>query len=100
MRPAAKPWRAFQLIRVALLPVIYHILKQGADPGRAAFHNRELARGKTKHAPPSGGCKDVKEGMRRAMASPFTVIIIGLLVEVVNFRTVENHTVRRWGMQS
>ena len=28
-----------------------------------------------------------------------TVIIIGLLVESVIFRTVETHTVRKWGMQ-
>lgn len=28
-----------------------------------------------------------------------TVIIIGLLVEVVVFRTLENHTVLKWGMQ-
>jgi NitT/TauT family transport system permease protein len=28
-----------------------------------------------------------------------TVIIIGLLVESVVFRTVETHTVRKWGMQ-
>jgi NitT/TauT family transport system permease protein len=28
-----------------------------------------------------------------------TVIIIGLLVEVIVFRTLENHTVRKWGMQ-
>jgi NitT/TauT family transport system permease protein len=28
-----------------------------------------------------------------------TVIIIGLLVESVIFRTLEEHTVRRWGMQ-
>jgi NitT/TauT family transport system permease protein len=28
-----------------------------------------------------------------------TVIIIGLLVESVIFRTIEIHTVRKWGMQ-
>jgi NitT/TauT family transport system permease protein len=28
-----------------------------------------------------------------------TVIVIGLLVESVVFRTVETHTVRKWGMQ-
>jgi NitT/TauT family transport system permease protein len=28
-----------------------------------------------------------------------TVILIGLLVENVIFRTIEDHTVRRWGMQ-
>jgi NitT/TauT family transport system permease protein len=28
------------------------------------------------------------------------VILIGLLVENVIFRTVEDRTVRRWGMQS
>jgi NitT/TauT family transport system permease protein len=28
-----------------------------------------------------------------------TVIIIGLLVENVIFRSIENATVRRWGMQ-
>ena len=33
-------------------------------------------------------------------AGLFTVILIGLLVENVIFRTVEVHTVRRWGMQS
>jgi NitT/TauT family transport system permease protein len=33
-------------------------------------------------------------------AGLFTVIVIGLLVENVIFRTVENRTVRRWGMQS
>ena len=33
-------------------------------------------------------------------AGLFTVIIIGLLVEVVIFRTIENHTVCRWGMQN
>ena len=33
-------------------------------------------------------------------AGLFTVIIIGLLVENVIFRTVEQRTVRRWGMQS
>lgn len=33
-------------------------------------------------------------------AGLFTVILIGLLVEVVIFRTIENYTVRRWGMQS
>ena len=27
------------------------------------------------------------------------VIIIGLLVESVIFRTIETHTVRKWGMQ-
>jgi len=33
-------------------------------------------------------------------AGLFTVIVIGLLVENVIFRTVEARTVRRWGMQS
>jgi len=33
-------------------------------------------------------------------AGLFTVILIGLLVENVIFRTVEARTVRRWGMQS
>ena len=33
-------------------------------------------------------------------AGLFTVILIGLLVENVIFRTVERRTVRRWGMQS
>ena len=33
-------------------------------------------------------------------AGLFTVIIIGLLVESVIFRAIENATVRRWGMQS
>jgi len=32
-------------------------------------------------------------------AGLMTVIIIGLLVESVIFRTVETHTVRKWGMQ-
>jgi NitT/TauT family transport system permease protein len=32
-------------------------------------------------------------------AGLFTVIVIGLLVESVIFRTVELRTVRRWGMQ-
>ncbi|MBM3598299.1 MAG: ABC transporter permease subunit [Alphaproteobacteria bacterium] len=32
-------------------------------------------------------------------AGLFAVIIIGLLVESVVFRTVETHTVRKWGMQ-
>ena len=34
------------------------------------------------------------------VAGLFTVILIGLLVENVIFRTVEARTVRRWGMQS
>jgi NitT/TauT family transport system permease protein len=33
-------------------------------------------------------------------AGLFTVIIIGLLVESVIFRSIENATVRRWGMQT
>jgi NitT/TauT family transport system permease protein len=33
-------------------------------------------------------------------AGLLTVIVIGLLVENVIFRTVEARTVRRWGMQS
>ena len=33
-------------------------------------------------------------------AGLFTVILIGLFVENVIFRTIENATVRRWGMQS
>lgn len=33
-------------------------------------------------------------------AGLFTVIIIGLLVESVIFRSIENATIRRWGMQS
>ena len=33
-------------------------------------------------------------------AGLFTVILIGLVVENVIFRTVEHRTVRRWGMQS
>ena len=33
-------------------------------------------------------------------AGLFSVILIGLLVENLVFRTVENRTVRRWGMQS
>jgi len=33
-------------------------------------------------------------------AGLFTVILIGLIVENVIFRTVEARTVRRWGMQS
>jgi len=32
-------------------------------------------------------------------AGLFTVILIGLLVENVIFRTVETHTIRKWGMQ-
>ena len=33
-------------------------------------------------------------------AGLFTVIIIGLVVESVIFRSLENATVRRWGMQT
>jgi NitT/TauT family transport system permease protein len=33
-------------------------------------------------------------------AGLFTVIVIGLLVENVIFRTIEDKTVRKWGMQS
>jgi hypothetical protein len=33
-------------------------------------------------------------------ASLVTVILIGLFVESVIFRAIENATVRRWGMQS
>jgi NitT/TauT family transport system permease protein len=33
-------------------------------------------------------------------AGLLTVILIGLVVENLVFRTVENHTVRKWGMQS
>ena len=33
-------------------------------------------------------------------AGLFTVIMIGLLVENVIFRTIEQRTVRRWGMQN
>ena len=33
-------------------------------------------------------------------AGLFTVILIGLLVENVIFRTIEQRTVRRWGMQN
>ena len=33
-------------------------------------------------------------------AGLFTVIMIGLLVESVIFRSIENVTIRRWGMQS
>jgi NitT/TauT family transport system permease protein len=33
-------------------------------------------------------------------AGLLTVILIGLAVENLIFRTVENHTVRKWGMQS
>ncbi|HKW55516.1 MAG TPA: ABC transporter permease subunit [Stellaceae bacterium] len=32
-------------------------------------------------------------------AGLFTVILIGLLVEGVVFRSIENNTVRKWGMQ-
>jgi NitT/TauT family transport system permease protein len=32
-------------------------------------------------------------------AGLFTVIIIGLVVESVVFRAIENGTVRKWGMQ-
>ena len=33
-------------------------------------------------------------------AGLFSVILIGLLVENIVFRTVELRTVRRWGMQA
>jgi NitT/TauT family transport system permease protein len=33
-------------------------------------------------------------------AGLLTVILIGLVVENLVFRTVENHTVRKWGMQA
>ena len=33
-------------------------------------------------------------------AGLFSVILIGLVVENVVFRTVERRTVRRWGMQN
>ena len=33
-------------------------------------------------------------------AGLFTVIVIGLLVENVIFRTIERKTVRKWGMQN
>jgi NitT/TauT family transport system permease protein len=33
-------------------------------------------------------------------AGLLTVILIGLFVESVIFRTIENVTVRRWGMQN
>ena len=33
-------------------------------------------------------------------AGLLTVIMIGLLVESVIFRSIENVTIRRWGMQS
>jgi NitT/TauT family transport system permease protein len=35
----------------------------------------------------------------RVFAGLGTVILIGLLVEVLVFRTIETHTVRKWGMQ-
>jgi NitT/TauT family transport system permease protein len=34
-----------------------------------------------------------------AKAGLFTVMVIGLVVESVVFRTVEAHTVRKWSMQ-
>ena len=37
--------------------------------------------------------------MRRTLIKA-TVIVIGLLVENVIFRTIEDKTVRKWGMQS
>jgi NitT/TauT family transport system permease protein len=33
-------------------------------------------------------------------AGLLTVILIGLLVETLIFRTIENYTVRRWGISS
>ena len=35
----------------------------------------------------------------KVFAGLFTVIVIGLFVESVVFRTIENRTVLRWGMQ-
>jgi NitT/TauT family transport system permease protein len=37
--------------------------------------------------------------MPKVFAGLLVVILIGLLVESLIFRTIENHTVRRWGMQ-
>jgi NitT/TauT family transport system permease protein len=33
-------------------------------------------------------------------AGLLTVILIGLIIENLVFRTIENHTVRKWGMQA
>ena len=33
-------------------------------------------------------------------AGLLTVILIGLVIENLVFRTLENHTVRKWGMQA
>ena len=38
--------------------------------------------------------------IQNVFAGLLTVIFIGLIVENVIFKTLEKHTVRKWGMQS
>ena len=52
--------------------------------------------------PHSGGISINLSGLKIgwAFAGLLTIIMIGLLVENVIFRTIQNRTVRRWGMQT
>jgi NitT/TauT family transport system permease protein len=46
------------------------------------------------------GCKGPLLDMPAVFAGLLTVIVIGLIVENLIFRTIERNTVQKWGTQS
>ena len=100
--PRARSWPAIPLQIPAAFPAILAGLKVGwAFPWRTLI-TAELVFGVSTR---SGGLGWFIYENRNQLetAAVFavltTVILIGLLVESVVFRTLETHTVRKWGMQ-
>jgi NitT/TauT family transport system permease protein len=91
-----------QILIPAALPSIIAGLKVGWAFAWRTIIAAELVFGATSR---SGGLGWYIYQNRNELETPsvfaglFVVIVIGLVVESLVFRTLENHTVRRWGMQ-
>ena len=99
--------RGFAYIRKILIPAAFPSILTGLKVGWAFAWRTEIASelvfGVTSG---SGGLgwyiyeyKNLLE-ISKVFAGLLTIIIIGLIVENLVFRTIERHTVRKWGMQA
>ena len=98
--------RGFKLVRLILIPAAFGSILTGLKVGWA-FAWRTLIAAELVFGVSSGSgglgwyIFENRNQLETSnvFAGLFFVIIIGLLVEIVIFATVEKRTIRRWGMQ-
>ena len=99
--------RGFAYIRKILIPAAFPSILTGLKVGWAFAWRTEIASELVFGVSSgSGGLgwyiyeyKNLLE-ISKVFAGLLTIIIIGLIVENLVFRTIERHTVRKWGMQA